>query len=273
MTYTRLICLANSSKRKERCVAGIDPISGQWIRPISPQYPDGKVPGSTPITINNRDRTLAELNLLDIVDIPLDTIGPDFGFTCENRTILPGSWKLIGKATIEDIIPFINFCPPILHNAARRVPILSLQALPINARKSLDIIYTKDLEIEQIIDNNRKKYKATFSLPDGHVLEDISVTDNLLLNALDRGDFPKNPCLLTLSLSMPFPEPLGDCYKLLAGFLNLTLDDQILIEMRIAGWDVPQARQYIWQTYQKQSRREMTDSQKLDFISYLEKLP
>lgn len=273
MTYTRMICLANSSKRSERCVAGIDPTSGQWIRPVSPQYSDGKVPGSTPITINNRDRTLAEVNLLDVVDIPLDTTGPDFGFTCENRTILPGSWKLIEKATIEDIIPFINLRSPILHNVARRVPILSLQALPINDRKSLDIIYTKDLEIKQSIDNNRRKYKAAFSLPDGHTLEDISVTDTLLLNALDRDSFPKNPCLLTLSLSMPFPEPLGDCYKLLAGFLDLTLDDQILIEMRIAGWDIPQARQYIWQAYQKQSRREMTDSQKLDFISYLENLP
>lgn len=42
---TQIICLANSWKFEERCIAGINPTTGQWIRPVFSLYPeDDRVP-------------------------------------------------------------------------------------------------------------------------------------------------------------------------------------------------------------------------------------
>lgn len=40
---TQIICLANSWKRGDRCIAGINLLKAQWIRPVS-SLPDGRVP-------------------------------------------------------------------------------------------------------------------------------------------------------------------------------------------------------------------------------------
>jgi hypothetical protein len=88
----RIICLSNSLKLTERCIAGIDSDSGQWVRPICNRFPeDGRVPASIRIVEGK------EPNLLDILEIPLDDNGNDFGFECENLTILPGEWRLQGE--------------------------------------------------------------------------------------------------------------------------------------------------------------------------------
>lgn len=80
----RIICLANSWKLKERCIAGLDLATGKWIRPVCDSlYPeDGRVP-SFVRAIEGR-----EPELLDILQIPLAKTGPDFDFECENLSIL-----------------------------------------------------------------------------------------------------------------------------------------------------------------------------------------
>ncbi|MFM8305620.1 MAG: dual OB domain-containing protein, partial [Microcystis aeruginosa] len=42
----KIVCLANSWKLNERCIAGIDISSGNWVRPVCDSlYPeDGRVP-------------------------------------------------------------------------------------------------------------------------------------------------------------------------------------------------------------------------------------
>ena len=40
---TRIICLANSFKHTERCIAGIDLVTGKCVRPVS-DLDDGRVP-------------------------------------------------------------------------------------------------------------------------------------------------------------------------------------------------------------------------------------
>jgi len=90
--------------------------------------------------------------------------------------------------------------------------------------------------------------------------------------------FDSNASFATSSPAVVMPKPLSLAEAIQEAYTRQG-DRIAYIEhshdstLKIAGWDVPQARQYIWQTYQKQSRREMTDSQKLDFISYLENLP
>jgi hypothetical protein len=67
----RIVCLANSWKLEERCVAGIDLDTEKWIRPVCDSvYPEnGKVPKSARL-IEGR-----EPELLDILEIPLAETG------------------------------------------------------------------------------------------------------------------------------------------------------------------------------------------------------
>jgi len=80
---TRIICLANSWKHGDRCIAGINEVNGNWVRPIS-DLPDGQIPKEI------RQINRLEPALLDVIDIPLAKTGQDFGFECENLSILPG---------------------------------------------------------------------------------------------------------------------------------------------------------------------------------------
>lgn len=94
---TPLIVLVNSWKHHDYCIAGINPETGRWLRPIS-ALNDGRIP---------RDAMKLDgyfPRLIDVIEIPLDDDGPDFGFERENRTILPGDWRLIGRSTIADLL-------------------------------------------------------------------------------------------------------------------------------------------------------------------------
>jgi hypothetical protein len=60
----KIICLANSKKNGNRCIAGIDICTGKWVRPIS-NLKDGGVTKDL-CSIDNQ-----EPQPLDILDIPL----------------------------------------------------------------------------------------------------------------------------------------------------------------------------------------------------------
>jgi hypothetical protein len=276
MCRTQIICLANSAKKQERCVAGIELGSKQWIRPVSLEYPDdGRVPSSTPVVGTGNVATLASAQLLDVLEIPLDTTGPDFDFECENRTIVPGDWNLVRQASFDEIVDFINLESKILHNSYKYVPISILQALPFSERKTLELVYTDVLKTTSFPrQSGGSQWKGSFSMRNGLSFTELTITDPILLNKLDQGYEPEAPCLITLSLSMPrefdgWTGPPKPCWKLIAGVVELSLNDQIRIEMRLASWCIQQAKQYIQRTYQKNSRQEMTDEEKVEFISHL----
>lgn len=86
----RIICLANSWKLKERCIAGIDIDTGKWVRPVCDSlYPeDGRVPKNICL-VDGR-----EPELLDILEIPLADTGNNFDFESENLSVLRGQWKI-----------------------------------------------------------------------------------------------------------------------------------------------------------------------------------
>jgi hypothetical protein len=64
----KIICLANSKKNGDRCIAGIDICTEKWIRPVS-KLQDGKIPVNRSL-VNGK-----EPQLLDILDIPLVVAG------------------------------------------------------------------------------------------------------------------------------------------------------------------------------------------------------
>ena len=225
---TRIICLANSWKRGERCIAGINPITGQWVRPIS-DLPDGQVPKEMRL-INTREPAL-----LDILEIPLAKRGPDFGFESENLSILPGKWQQFGKATPIDLLKYCSNDEYILHNELRCVSLSYMQSLPMPERRTLQLVKAVIFKVKAIGERfeGSDKWEGYVVTPKGQKLT-ATITDPVFTRRLELGYRPQNPCLVTVSLSMPWrPKDWeGDdpCWKLIAGVVELPegiFDDEI----------------------------------------------
>ncbi|MBC6454191.1 MAG: hypothetical protein GDA43_14150 [Hormoscilla sp. SP5CHS1] len=115
--------MANSWKHGDRCIAGINPRTGKWVRPTS-RLPDGRVPKEMR-QINRREPAL-----LDLLEIPLAETGEDFGFESENQDILPGKWRKIGQVTPQEASQYCSQDPEIMQNDRRDVTVDWLQSLP-----------------------------------------------------------------------------------------------------------------------------------------------
>jgi len=269
---TQIICLANSFKHKERCIAGINPQTGKWIRPVCDRYPeDGRVPSDIRLIQGK------EPQLLDLLEIPLKNDGPDFGFKSENLTIAPGQWKIIKKVKPTEIIQYCDNYSNILHNRNKYVEVPLLRSLPFQQRRTLQLVYTSKLLLEQ---KDGTKWKGSLMTNTGQILlNDASITDPQFLNKLDNGYSPQNPCLVTVSLSMPYRPSNwegGDpcpCWKLIAGVIEFSSADLILVEMKRIGWETERGRNYLKTTYNKQSRQQLTKSELTEFLDYLKSLP
>lgn len=219
---TQIICLANSWKRGERCIAGIELQTKNWIRPIYDRLQGGCIPKQVRL-INNK-----EPQILDVIDIPLNPNFCQFSYALENRQILPGIWEKIGIVRPTKMIKCSNLNVPILHNAGKYVTKTYLQSLPFSERRTIQLTYTSKLEITSELKNNgRTKWKGTFINNFGHKLEDASITDPEFVKRLDSGYRPRNDCLVTVSLSLPFRphdnwEGDAPCWKLIAGVIELS---------------------------------------------------
>ncbi|MCE2974858.1 MAG: dual OB domain-containing protein [Pseudanabaena sp.] len=266
----RIICLANSWKLQERCIAGIDIDTGKWIRPVCDSlYPeDGKVPESVRL-INGK-----EPQLLDILEIPLADTGNNFGFESENLSVLRGDWRLAGKALPYDLN---NFCPEtqyILHNSIRTVKPSYLQNLPEENRQTLQLIKSSEFSVTKVGD----KWKGNITIANGQSLKNLTITDPFLFSQLDKGYTPPNTCFITVSLSMPWSpddqEEEKPCWKLIAGCIP-DLFPQIDQEMARVGWSIEQGRNFIEIRFGsgKISRRQLTFEELQQFLDHLKSLP
>lgn len=100
---TLFICLANSKKYGERCIAGIEvkktgtayqPIEKEgkpkWLRPIS-KYQHGAV----------GEDLVGSIKLMDIIEIDVEEFCPS-GYQSENATFKPASVKKVGNIKLSD---------------------------------------------------------------------------------------------------------------------------------------------------------------------------
>jgi hypothetical protein len=264
---TEIICLANSWKHEERCIAGINPQTGRWIRPICLQLDDGRV--SKEIRLIDGE----EPKLLDIIDIPLENTGNNFGFESENLNIASGKWRRIHAVPATDVIKYCVEMPYILHNLRKYVTVPYLQSLPWEKRHTLQLVYAVEIHIKGEIRSTGTKWKASLITQQGQQLTDANITDPEFVKKLDQGYFPINPCLVTVSLSMPHRPPNwegGDpCWKLIAGIIELSNSDLILVEMKRIAWTIEQGQNYLRQKYGKQSRKQLTEDELQEFLGYL----
>lgn len=215
----KIICLANSWKNKERCIAGIDVDTGNWIRPVCNQRPydnDGRVPRNIRL-VEGR-----EPELLDILEIPLADTGNNFEFESENLTILPGQWKLLGKAKPEDVFKYCSNNSYILHNSVKYVYPSYLKSLLFEQRHTLQLIHVMNFDVEYNEETN--KWKGTLETADGQILREANITDPRFVEKLEQGyEITDYDYLVTVSLGMPWKpdswEGEKPCWKLIAGVI------------------------------------------------------
>lgn len=214
----KIICLANSKKNGDRCIAGIDICTEKWIRPVS-RLEDGSIPASKRL-INGK-----EPQLLDILDIPVDKTGENFGFASENLNIIPGQWQKVGQFVPNQLIKYCNNNLCVLHNAWKFVEVTFLKRLPFSQRKTIQLVYVEKLLIEW--DEKKMKWRGSLHNINSTILNGLPITDPKFIEALRSGYKPQNPCLVTVSLSLPH-NPLIDnwghgavCWKLIAGVIEL----------------------------------------------------
>jgi len=217
----RIICLANSWKLEERCIAGIVIDSGKWIRPVCDSlYPeDGRVPRPIRL-IGGR-----EPELLDILEIPLADTGNDFGFECENLSILTGRWQCLGKVKPTDLLKYCSSFPYILHNSWKYVNPSYLQSLPFHQRRTLQLVQVVSFSVERRTNSKgNSEWRGTIQASNGQRLVGAKITDPVFVNKLETGHQPKNNCLITVSLGIPWAPPEWDgedpCWKLIAGVIE-----------------------------------------------------
>ena len=100
---TLFICLANSKKFGERCIAGIEVKKDgnvyqsvekegkpKWLRPIS-KFQHGAVGGDL----------VGGISLMDIIEIDIEELCPN-GYQSENATFKPESIKKIGNIRLSE---------------------------------------------------------------------------------------------------------------------------------------------------------------------------
>lgn len=216
---TQIICLANSWKHGDRCIAGINSLKSQWIRPVF-NLPDGRIPKQMRLI----GRT--EPALLDVLEIPLARTGPDFGFECENLSLLPGIWRRVVKVPPTFLNKYCSNEEYILHNDYRYVTVSYLQSLPMPQRRTLQLVKAVELSVKLVGQRFElsSKWEGSLVTTTGRRLT-ATITDPVFIRRLELGYRPQNPCLVTVSLSMPW-RPVGwegddPCWKLIAAVVEL----------------------------------------------------
>ncbi len=165
--------------------------------------------------------------ILDILDIPLDATGPDFGFESENRTIVAGPWHLHGRASPNDLLRYVNPSHFILHNHKKYVTVEEMKRKPFSKRTTLQLIRVSGFTVQDSKSPSAEKHSWKGAVSSGGRALELTITDPVFCERLNKGHKPSPSCLLTMSLSMPYKPPEwrqdepAACWKLIAGIIEL----------------------------------------------------
>jgi hypothetical protein len=225
MRVDRVLCLANSYKHENRCVAGISLITKKWLRLVG-----RKVPGClTQSEACYEDRK--EAALLDVFEVELDK---ECGSNChpEDVYVTGKPFRLLGRVgdqyEISTLLPHVSKRPSVLQGYGDRVSARRVEESP--RERSLEIIRPEDLWWWIRDESGKRKNRAVFRFgTHARTRYDLAVTDPIWLEkmrSLPSGIYPhayffqgKAPkTMLTMSLSEPFER---FHYKLVAGVVAL----------------------------------------------------
>jgi hypothetical protein len=119
-----IVCLANSRKLGDRCVAGIDVDSGEWIRPVG----SGSHGAVTRDEQELDDGSLP--SVLDLISVPLGRAAPQEGQP-ENWHLGPGRWKKVGEldeGEARKLLEQLATDEPVFGTNARSVSVAAVEA-------------------------------------------------------------------------------------------------------------------------------------------------
>jgi hypothetical protein len=215
---TVVLCLANSKKLNDRCVAGIDVRTGEWVRPVSRTGDHGAVP------FRERQIDSAEPQLLDLIEMDLAYKGPtgfEYCHARENRWIEPAPWRRIGRATPADLTRYCCTEESILHSWGKFTRPDVIEAKPLVNRHTLELRQVNQLQVR--MDGNQ--WRCSFVTPPGIVATDLPVTDCDLLALLKAGKPFVTRGFAVVSLGVPYVPKLPNWdqgavgWKLLAAWI------------------------------------------------------
>ncbi len=219
-----ILCLANSKKYSQHCVAGLRTDGGGWLRPVT-------LTGEG--ALSTEDITLpdgTQPRLLDVLRVCCSRPVPK-PHQPENRLLAPGPWELVARPAPEARrLLEQNLSPgtPLLGDCRDRIAHCLFKYAP--ARASLVLIRPTHLEWEvRLTKNFHRQTRAKFRL--GNAFYNLSVTDPAaalrlaasppgLYTPAEAGYAAGDDLLFTVSLGEP-TEWDHCCYKLVAGAIVL----------------------------------------------------
>ena len=224
----RIVCLANSRKQKERCIAGKELLSdgrpGGWVRPVSDR-------GDEAVSSFERQyRDHSEPRVLDVIDVPVLEERPN-SYQSENWLLDPHPshppvfWNKVRRITLDDLKPFTDPTGSLWTNGHSsdkgrndRIPLYLAHALD----SSLRLIQVDRLELSttkaasKLKAQGRILYKVQGRFRYDGVEYRLSVTDPIYEQAYGKRpncSYALDACFLTISLGGAHK---GYAYKLIA---------------------------------------------------------
>ncbi len=170
-TWKTIVCLANSWKLGAYCVAGVEPQSHEWIRPIG----SGSHGAVTAAQQRFCDGTRPEL--LDLVELPLARSMPQLGQP-ENWTLAPGLWRKTGQLdadTARDLLEALVTDEPLFGTNEAFISVADVDAGRVH--ESLAVVRPDELQWEKRADfrGGPPKIRCQFVQAAGR--HDLPVTD------------------------------------------------------------------------------------------------
>ncbi len=222
---TRIICLANSRKSRERCVAGREIVKGRigpWIRPVI----------GTKGFVDKASRLYAdgdEPRLGDVIQLSVRKREERFDHQRENWFVNPKTrWQRTQRLSWADLLALSEgneplFAPPaeISDRNRRNDRIASPDAQRLTS--SLRLIHVPSMDVCALPDRVQR-FDGQFSL--GSIVYRLRITDPVFSEAERHFEYDRTigECLLTISLGEPWRPSSSKgpehCYRLIAGVIE-----------------------------------------------------
>ncbi len=224
----RIVCLANSRKMSERCVAGKEWTAdgrGSWIRPVGDR-PTGEL-----LPRERRYKDGSEPQILNIIDVPIKAAQPRT-FHSENWLLEPRCrWSRVGHAKWADLNRLVDDPAVLWLNSSSTRAGLNDRVAASAAHclsTSLYLLHPKSLTLRvfapaEDLGRLRRKVQAEF-VHRGTEYR-FWVTDPIIERkylANEDGEYNVPECFITVSLGEPHK---GDCYKLVAAVITPDRED------------------------------------------------
>ena len=246
-TVKRIVCLANSRKMGDRCIAGRELLAegcaGEWMRPVSDRADEAV----NAFERQYKDRT--EPAVLDVIDVPVLEARPNT-YQSENWLLDPHStrphafWNRVRRIALDDLDLFMDPAEPLWINGHSgsngrndRIPLYLANALA----SSLRLIQVDRLELSTSTAKHKHKvtgvspYKVQGCFRYDGIEYRLNVTDPVYEQKYGKQPnrrYGLDVCFLTISLGAPHK---NFAYKLIAAIIATSEPTALNIPFETTG--------------------------------------